>query len=101
HIDPAGWLIDGYQRPSPDGGTAADAGAPDGGPVDGGINWNFANLRFSEYKSVTPSGALVDGSQRIPQSQQPSGSEAAQLRDPTYIFGGWNPKAASSDGGTD
>ena len=84
HIDPVGWLIDGYLRPS------ADAGAP-----DGGTTFNLTNLRFSEYKSVDPSGALIDVSQRIPESKQLSDAEAAQLRDVTFVFGGWNPKDCS------
>jgi pectin methylesterase-like acyl-CoA thioesterase len=91
HIDPVGWLIDGYTRP------AADAGVP-----DGGTTLNLSNLRFSEYHSVDPSGAPIDVSQRIPESKQLTDSEAAQLRDVTYVFGGWNPKAtASSDASTD
>jgi pectin methylesterase-like acyl-CoA thioesterase len=90
HIAPAGWLIDGYQRP------AADAGAPDGGPA-----WNLAGLRFGEYRSVDPAGAPLDVSQRIPEAKQLSDAEAAQLRDPAVVFGGWNPKPASSDAGTD
>jgi pectin methylesterase-like acyl-CoA thioesterase len=90
HIDPAGWLIDGYARP------AADAGVP-----DGGTNWSFANLRFGEYKSVDLSGAPVDVSGRIPESKQLSDAEAAQLRDVATVFGGWNPKAAPVDAGTD
>jgi len=47
------------------------------------------------------SGAPIDVSQRIPESKQLSDAEAAQLRDPAYVFGGWNPKATSSDGGPD
>jgi hypothetical protein len=90
HIAPAGWLIDGYARP------AADAGAPDGGPV-----WNLAGLRFSEYHSVDPTGAPIDVSQRIPEAKQLGDAEAAQLRDPAYFFNGWNPRAASTDAGTD
>jgi pectin methylesterase-like acyl-CoA thioesterase len=89
HIDPVGWLIDGYARP------VGDAGVPDGGP-----NWGLTGLRFAEYRSVDPSGALIDVSQRIPESKQLSDAEAAQLRDPAYVFGGWNPKAAASDAGT-
>jgi len=90
HIIPAGWLIDGYARPTTDAGTP-----------DGGSNWNLAGLRFQEYKSLDPSGAPLDVSQRIPEALQLSDSEAAQLRDVTYVFGGWNPKAAATDGGTD
>jgi pectin methylesterase-like acyl-CoA thioesterase len=95
HIDPAGWLIDGYARP------AADAGASDAGAPDGGTNWSFANLRFGEYKSVDLSGAPVDVSGRIPESKQLSDAEAAQMRDVTTVFGGWNPKGAGTDAGTD
>jgi len=90
HIDPAGWLIDGYARPAADAGVA-----------DGGTTWSFANLRFGEYKSVDMSGAPVDISQRIPESKQLGDSEAAQLRDVTNVFGAWNPKAAAIDAGTD
>jgi pectin methylesterase-like acyl-CoA thioesterase len=95
HIDPAGWLIDGYQRP------AADAGASDGGAPDGGVHWNLANLRFWEHHSVDPAGTPIDVSRRIPESKQLSDAEAAQLRDVTYVFNGWDPKAASGDGGVD
>jgi pectin methylesterase-like acyl-CoA thioesterase len=90
HIAPAGWLIDGYQRP------AADAGAPDGGPA-----WNLAGLRFGEYHSVDPAGAALDVSQRIPEAKQLTDAEAAQLRDPAQVFGGWNPRAAAADAGAD
>ena len=95
HIDPLGWLIDGYARP------AADAGAPDGGAPTAGPVWNLANLRFWEYHSVDPSGAAVDVSRRIPESKQLSDAEAAQLRDPAIVFGTWNPKATPADAGAD
>jgi pectin methylesterase-like acyl-CoA thioesterase len=94
HIDPTGWLIDGYPR------ATIDAGTPDGG-ADGGATWNLSNLRFAEYKSVDPTGAPIDVSNRIPESKQLSDSEAAQLRDVATVFGGWNPKAAATDAGTD
>jgi pectin methylesterase-like acyl-CoA thioesterase len=81
HIDPQGWLIDGYARP------AADAGAP----ADGGVTWNLANLRFWEYHSLDPAGAPLDVSARIPESKQLSDAEAAQLRDPATVFAGWTP----------
>ena len=91
HIDPVGWLIDGYVRPVADAGTATP---------DGGATLNLTNLRFWEYHSVDPSGAPVDVSRRIPESKQLSDAEAAQLRDPAIFFGGWNPKAgAATDGG--
>ena len=57
--------------------------------------WNFANLRFGEYQSVDLSGAPVDVSARIPESKQLSDAEAAQMRDVTTVFGGWNPKSAA------
>ncbi len=89
HIDPVGWLIDGYLRPVGDAGTA-----------DGGATLNLTNLRFWEYHSVDPSGAPVDVSRRIPESKQLSDAEAALLRDPATFFGGWNPKTgAVTDGG--
>src|SRR5262245_5496930 len=91
HIIPAGWLIDGYQRPTP----------VDGGFPDAGVPWNLTALRFQEYKSLDPTGAPLDVSQRIPEALQLSDSEAAQLRDVTYVFNGWNPKAAATDAGTD
>ena len=90
HIDPVGWLIDGYPR------ATIDAGVP-----DGGTTWNLSMLRFSEYKSVDLSGAPIDVSMRIPESKQLTDAEAAQLRDVTYVFSGWNPKAAPGDAGTD
>jgi pectin methylesterase-like acyl-CoA thioesterase len=98
HIDPLGWLIDGYPR------ATIDAGTPDGGTdggADGGVTWNLANLRFGEYKSVDPSGAPIDVSGRIPEAKQLSDSEAAQLRDVTTLFGGCNPKAVAADAATD
>jgi pectin methylesterase-like acyl-CoA thioesterase len=82
HIDPAGWLIDGYARPAADAGASA---------ADGGTTWNLANLRFWEHRSVDPSGAPLDVSGRIPESKQLTDAEAAQLRDPAQFFGGWNP----------
>ena len=90
HIAPAGWLIDGYTRP------VADADVPDGGRI-----WTLTGLRFAEYHSVDPSGAPIDVSQRIPESTQLSDAEAAQLRDVTYVFGGWDPKAGAPDAGVD
>ena len=83
HIDPPGWLIDGYARPRGRRGRR---------PADGGVTWNLANLRFWEYHSVDPTGAPVDVSRRIPESKQLTDAEAAQLRDPATVFGGWNPK---------
>jgi pectin methylesterase-like acyl-CoA thioesterase len=90
HIDPVGWLIDGTTRPAPDAGIA-----------DGGAAADITNLRFWEYHSVTPAGAPVDVSLRIPESKQLTDAEAAQLRDPASVLSGWNPKAAPTDAATD
>lgn len=65
HISAAGWLISG-------------GGAPQ-------------SLRFLEYRSRTPSGDLVDTSQRLTGSRQLSQNEAATYRDPAAILGGWSP----------
>ncbi len=65
HIDPSGWLVTG------------------GGSTN--------QLRFWEYQSRTPQGALVDVSRRLPGSRQLSDQEAAQLRDPANVLGGWTP----------
>jgi hypothetical protein len=86
----AGRLAD-RRLPADDGRRHADAGPA----------WTLTGLRFQEYKSLDPTGAPLDVSQRIPEAVQLSDSEAAQLRDVTYVFGGWNPKAAAGDAGTD
>lgn len=65
HIDPAGWQVTG---------------------VGGG------SLRFWEYGSTSPTGAPVDISQRHARSRQLSASEAAEMRDPATVLGGWIPK---------
>ncbi len=90
HIDPVGWLIDGTTRPAPDAGIA-----------DGGAAADITNLRFWEYHSVTPAGAPVDVSLRIPESKQLTDAEAAQLRDPANVLSGWNPKTSPPDSGVD
>lgn len=64
HIDPAGWQVTGF-------GTGS--------------------LRFWEYQSRSPSGALVDVSNRLPASKQLSSAEAAQMRDPAVVLDGWTP----------
>lgn len=65
HISAAGWLISGGNAPS--------------------------SLRFLEYKSKTPTGALVDTSNRLTGSRQLSDNDAATYRDPAQILGGWSP----------
>ena len=84
HISPLGWLVDGYERPAPDAGSTYD----------------LTQLRFQEYQSTDLAGALLDVSQRIPESKQLTADEAAQMRDPTVVLGGWNPRGAVADAGS-
>lgn len=65
HIDPVGWQVTG-------GGTGS--------------------IRFWEYRSRDPSGALVDVSRRLRGSRQLSAAEAARMRDPRVVLGGWSPE---------
>ena len=65
HIDPVGWQV-----------TGGGAGS----------------LRFWEYRSKDPSGALVDVSRRLPGSRQISEEQAAMMRDPSVVLGGWSPE---------
>jgi pectin methylesterase-like acyl-CoA thioesterase len=65
HIDPRGFQVTG-------GGTSS--------------------LRFWEYQSRTPAGALVDVSARVSGSRQLSTTEAAEMRDPSVVLGGWVPE---------
>ncbi len=65
HISPAGWTITG--------GFAS------------------SSLRFWEYQSTDLSGNRLDTSQRIAGSSQINASQAAALRDPTMVLGGWQP----------
>jgi pectin methylesterase-like acyl-CoA thioesterase len=53
-----------------------------------------SSLRFGEYKSRDQNGTLLDTSRRTQGSRQLSEGEAAQLRDPAVVFGGWVPTAA-------
>jgi pectin methylesterase-like acyl-CoA thioesterase len=64
-IAPAGWTITGS------GGTNA--------------------LRFWEYQSKDASGNLIDTSKRAAGSKQLSASQAASMRDPSIVLGGWTP----------
>ena len=63
-IDPTGWLL-----------TAGSA---------------TSSLRFWEYKSVDASGNPINTSQRVA-GKQISDSEAAMMRDPSVVLGGWQP----------
>lgn len=65
HIDPVGWQVTG-------GGTGS--------------------LRFWEYRSKDPSGGLVDVSRRLAGSKQISEAQAAMMRDPRVVLGGWMPE---------
>jgi hypothetical protein len=65
HIDPAGYQVTG-------GG---------GGSV-----------RFWEYGSKDENGRPVDVSRRLPASKQISEAQAAMMRDPSIVFGGWKPE---------
>jgi pectin methylesterase-like acyl-CoA thioesterase len=64
HISKAGWTITGGSAPS--------------------------SLRFWEYESKDSSGALVDVSGRVA-GKQISAEQAAQMRDPQVVLGGWQP----------
>jgi hypothetical protein len=64
HISKAGWTITGGAAPS--------------------------SLRFWEYQSKDSSGAPIDVSGRIA-GKQISTEQAAQLRDPKLVLGGWQP----------
>lgn len=66
--------------------------SPAGFTITGG--GSTANLRFWEYQSRTPGGALVSTSQRAAGSKQLTANEAAQMRDVTYVLGGWDPNSA-------
>jgi pectin methylesterase-like acyl-CoA thioesterase len=65
HIDPAGWQV-----------TGAGGGS----------------LRFWEYRSKDPSGAPIDVSRRLAASKQLSEVQAAMMRDPSVVLGGWSPE---------
>jgi hypothetical protein len=65
HISRAGWLVTG------------------GSPT--------SSLRFWEYQSTDLDGNPLDVSGRLAGSTQISASEAATMRDPTAVLGGWQP----------
>ena len=50
-------------------------------------------LRFWEYKSVDPSGNPINVGSRIAGSRQLTDAQAAMMRDPTVVLGGWQPPA--------
>jgi len=64
HISKAGWTVTGGTAPG--------------------------SLRFWEYQSKDTNGALVDVSARVG-GKQISADQAAQMRDPKVVLGGWQP----------
>ncbi|WP_437538994.1 pectinesterase family protein [Sorangium sp. So ce726] len=65
HISRAGWTITGGAAPR--------------------------SLRFWEYQSRDTEGRLIDTSGRIAGSTQISAEQAATMRDPATVLGGWDP----------
>jgi pectin methylesterase-like acyl-CoA thioesterase len=63
--------------------------APEGWTVTGGAAG--ASLRFWEYQSTTEGGAALDVSRRHASSTQISADQAATMRDPSKVLGGWVP----------
>jgi pectin methylesterase-like acyl-CoA thioesterase len=51
-----------------------------------------SSLHFWEYQSRTPAGALVDTSKRVA-GVQIGADQAAILRTPSMVLGGWTPPA--------
>lgn len=66
HISAAGWTITG-----------------------GG---NTSSLRFWEYQSRNPAGNLINTQGRVAGSRQLNANEATQMRDPTVVLNGWDPR---------
>ena len=62
--------------------------APEGWTVTGGAS---PSLRFWEYQSTDATGAPLNVSARIGASRQISSDQAAALRDPAQVLGGWAP----------
>jgi pectin methylesterase-like acyl-CoA thioesterase len=50
-----------------------------------------AALRFWEYRSKNPAGALLDTSGRVQGATQISAEQAALMRDKAHVLGGWEP----------
>jgi pectin methylesterase-like acyl-CoA thioesterase len=50
-----------------------------------------SSLRFWEYQSTNESGAPLDVSRRLAASRQITADQAATMRDPAKVLGGWTP----------
>jgi pectin methylesterase-like acyl-CoA thioesterase len=58
---------------------------------------NPFSIKFWEYKSVDPSGALINTSQRLaPCSHQMTDAEATTWSDPAFILKGWVPNTINA-----
>ena len=58
---------------------------------------NPFSIKFWEYKSVDPTGALINTSQRLaPCSHQMTDAEAATWSDPAFILSGWVPNTINA-----
>lgn len=64
--------------------------APEGWTITGG--GSTSSLRFWEYQSRDPEGNLIDTSRRASGSRQITADEAASMRDPSVVLGGWGPQ---------
>jgi len=49
-------------------------------------------LRFWEYQSTSATGAAINVGGRLAGSTQISAAQAAMMRDPTVVLGGWQPQ---------
>jgi pectin methylesterase-like acyl-CoA thioesterase len=62
--------------------------APEGWTITGG---GGSALRFWEYQSTAEGGGALDISRRHPSSRQITADQAAAMRDPAMVLGGWQP----------
>ncbi|HLS65357.1 MAG TPA: pectinesterase family protein [Ruania sp.] len=69
HIAPAGWLA-----------------------TDRSEQWDTSRLQLAEHGSTTLDGQPLDLSGRDPMARPLTADEAAQLRDPRRLLGGWDPR---------
>jgi len=69
HIAPAGWLA-----------------------TDRSEQWDTSRLQLREHASTTLEGQPLDLTGRDPMARPLTADEAAQLRDPRRLLGGWDPR---------